>query len=348
MASIFSIGDSVTFINEKQNGIVIGFKSNSIVVVEIEDGFTLDVLSKEIVLIQAAQEKAMGVNNSSLDIVDKQVVINNTPEYSNYIDGNKITVLAIPEASAVLSGSIKLLLCNPSKGQIQGYLFEKRKDGLQRVANFSVEKNNQKELSEYSRDGLMNIDSFLIAYTWSEENSFTSSSKDFTIEYPGLLQNYPTLAAPYCFATSHDILAITDDNFEIDLDLLKDKFQIEGNKSVKSQKANAVKSRKDDMNLLRRYGLSGVNSIVDLHIEALIEYPEGYSSSELIRIQLNHFRSELDKAMVAKMHTIVFIHGVGNGKLKEAIHSELKELELKYRPADFSKYGIGATEVLLS
>ena len=106
--------------------------------------------------------------------------------------------------------------------------------------------------------------------------------------------------------------------------------------------------KKKEDNLLRKYGLSGVNSIVDLHIESLIEYPEGYLSSELIRIQLNHFRSELDKAMVAKMHTIVFIHGVGNGKLKEAIHSELKELELKYRPADFSKYGIGATEVLLS
>ena len=136
-------------------------------------------------------------------------------------------------------------------------------------------------------------------------------------------------------------------NEEIDLSGLKDKFQATTNVKISQPHQQKVAGSKDG-NYLRKYGLSSVNSEVDLHIESLIEFPEGYSNSELMRIQLNHFRSELDKALVARMSSIVFIHGVGNGVLKEAIEIELKEMNLNYRRADFSKYGIGATEVLIA
>ena len=349
MVSIFSIGDSVTFINEKQNGIVIGFKSNNIVVVEIEDGFTLDVLSKEIVLIQGAQEKAMGVSNPESKPFDKKEAISPAPAYATHIDQSAIVLLTVPEQSAVLTGKIKFMLVNPLNGQLQGACFEKQKNKLKRTAVFSLNTQQQTELFEYTREQLISFESLVISYVYSDTDTFSSGSKEITIEYPGLVQHFPTLVSPYCFACSHDVYKIFNSNEELELDLLKDKYNSAANQKTNPvSKPNQPKVKKQEGNLLRKYGLSGVNSIVDLHIESLIEYLDGYSNSEIIRIQLNHFRSELDKAMVAKMHSIVFIHGVGNGKLKDAIISELKELNFKYRPADFSKYGIGATEVLLS
>lgn len=348
MSSVFSIGDSVTFINEKQNGIVLGFKSNNIVIVEIEDGFTLDVLSKEIVVVKSSQQKAMGVANTENKPAEKQVAISPTPAFAAHVDQASIVLLTVPEQSAVLTGKIRFMLVNPLSGQLQGACFEKQKNKLKRIAVFSLESQQQTELFEYSRDQLMSFDSIVISYVYSDATMFSSGSKEINIEYPGLVQHFPQLVSPYCFACSHDVYRSTNTNEELELDLLKDKYNPATNqKSNSISKPNEIKARKQEGNLLRKYGLSGVNSIVDLHIESLIEYPEGYSNSELIRIQLNHFRSELDKAMVAKMHSIVFIHGVGNGKLKDAIISELKELNLKYRPGDFSKYGIGATEVLI-
>ena len=348
MSSVFSIGDSVTFINEKQNGIVLGFKANNIVVVEIEDGFTLDVLSREIVVVKSSQEKAMGVKPIDNKSVDKTATLSPTPDFSSHIDIPSVVLLALPEQSAVLTGKIKFLLVNPLRGQIQGACFEKQKNNLKRIAVFSLNTNQQSELFEFSREQLMSFDSLVVSYVYSDAAMFSSGSKEITIEYPGLVQHFPKLAAPFCFACSHEIYKTANSNEELELDFLKDKYSLSRDqKSNQVSKPHEAKAKKQEVNLLRKYGLSGVNSIVDLHIESLIEYPEGYSNSELIRIQLNHFRSELDKAMVSRMQTIVFIHGVGNGKLKDAIISELKELQLNYRPADFSKYGIGATEVLI-
>ena len=349
MSSVFSIGDSVTFVNEKQNGIVLGFKSNNIVIVEIEDGFTIDVLSKEIVVVKSAQQKAMGVVDSESKPTEKQVAISPAPAFADHVDPSSIVLLTVPEQSAVLTGKIKFMLVNPLNGLLQGAFFEKKKNKLKRIAIFALDSKQQSALFEYSREQLMLFDSLVVSYVYSDATMFSSSSKEFTIEYPGLVQNFPQLVSPYCFACSHDVYRTTNTNEELELDLLKDKYNpIAYQKSNTVSKPNETKAKKQEGNLLRKYGLSGVNSIVDLHIESLIEYPEGYSNSELIRIQLNHFRSELDKAMVAKMHSIVFIHGVGNGKLKDAVISELKELNLKHRPADFSKYGIGATEVLIA
>lgn len=348
MSSVFSIGDSVTFINEKQNGIVLGFKDNNIVIVEIEDGFTLDVLSKEIVVVKSSQQKAMGVANTESKPTEKQVTISPPPAFAAHIDQSSIVLLTVPEHSAVLTGKIRFILVNPLSGHLQGAYFEKQKNKLKRIGVFSLESQQQTELLEYSRDQLMLFDSIVISFVYSDAAMYSSGSKEITIEYPGLVQHFPQLVSPYCFACSHDVYRSTNTNEELELDLLKDKYNPAANqKSNSNSKPNEVKVKKQEGNLLRKYGLSGVNGIVDLHIESLIEYPEGYSSSEFIRIQLNHFRSELDKAMVAKMHSIVFIHGVGNGKLKDAIISELKELNLNYRPGDFSKYGIGATEVII-
>jgi hypothetical protein len=348
MSSVFSIGDSVTFINEKQNGIVLGFKSNNIVIVEIEDGFTLDVLSREIVVVKSSQEKAMGVSTSESKPIDKKEAISPVPAFATHIDQSSVVLLTVPEQSAVLTGKIKFMLVNPLSGQLQGACFEKQKNKLKRVAVFALDSQQQTELFEYTREQLMSFDSIVISYVYSDATMFSSGSKEITIEYPGLVQHFPQLVSPYCFACSHDVYRSTNTNEDLELDLLKDKYNPAANQKTNPvSKPNEAKVKKQEGNLLRKYGLSGVNSIVDLHIESLIEYPEGYSNSELIRIQLNHFRSELDKAMVAKMHSIVFIHGVGNGKLKDAIISELKELNLKYRPGDFSKYGIGATEVLI-
>jgi hypothetical protein len=347
MSSLFSIGDSVTFINEKQNGRVLGFKANNIVVVEIEDGFTLDVLSKEIVVVKSSQEKAMGISTSESKPHDKKDAISPAPAFASHIEQPAVVLLTIPEQSAVLTGKIKFMLVNALNGQLQGVCFEKQKNKLKRIAVFSIDSQQQTELFEYTREQLMSFDSLVISYVYSDAAMFSSGSKEITIEYPGLVQHFPKLVSPYCFASSHEVYKNVNTNEELELDLLKDKYNPANQKSNQTSKPNEAKIKKQEGNLLRKYGLSGVNSIVDLHIESLIEYPEGYSNSELIRIQLNHFRSELDKAMVAKMHSIVFIHGVGNGKLKDAIISELKELNFKYRPADFSKYGIGATEVLI-
>ena len=57
----------------------------------------------------------------------------------------------------------------------------------------------------------------------------------------------------------------------------------------------------------------------------------------------------MKQAIDNKAYRIVFIHGVGNGVLKQEIHKKLKSTYAKYffQDASFQEYGYGATMVIL-
>ena len=88
---------------------------------------------------------------------------------------------------------------------------------------------------------------------------------------------------------------------------------------------------------------------VDLHIEALLDNIEGLSPSVLLNTQLTEFRIMMDRNIRKKGQRIVFIHGKGDGVLREAL---IKELTHRYRTctyedAPFQRYGHGATMVTI-
>lgn len=90
-------------------------------------------------------------------------------------------------------------------------------------------------------------------------------------------------------------------------------------------------------------------SEIDLHIEQLVEDHAHRSKTEILKIQMDHFKKALDAAIVHKMTNIVFIHGVGNGTLKMELQKHLsKHKQVKtFMDARKEKFGYGATEAIL-
>ncbi|MDR3693605.1 Smr/MutS family protein [Mucilaginibacter sp.] len=88
---------------------------------------------------------------------------------------------------------------------------------------------------------------------------------------------------------------------------------------------------------------------VDLHIEKLRNDYQFINSSEILKIQLEHFHKSLDAAIVHQLHEIVFIHGAGNGTLRNEIHKILgKHPKVQtFMDAQKEKFGYGATKVIL-
>ncbi|KAA3438382.1 Smr/MutS family protein [Rufibacter hautae] len=93
------------------------------------------------------------------------------------------------------------------------------------------------------------------------------------------------------------------------------------------------------------------NHEVDLHIEKLLpnQDPKQMSNSEILRHQISVFQDNLDRALAANMHEIIFIHGTGNGVLKKEIQKVLsRNPHIKfYEDARKEKFGYGATRVQL-
>jgi dsDNA-specific endonuclease/ATPase MutS2 len=88
---------------------------------------------------------------------------------------------------------------------------------------------------------------------------------------------------------------------------------------------------------------------VDLHIEELIDIVNGLSNREILDIQMDKFQREMELAIKNRVKRVVFIHGVGNGVLKQEIAKRLssKYARFQFQDASFKEYGFGATMVIL-
>jgi hypothetical protein len=88
-------------------------------------------------------------------------------------------------------------------------------------------------------------------------------------------------------------------------------------------------------------------SVVDLHIEKIMDRHSHLTNAEIIHFQLSEFEKWFELAQLNHLPSMVIIHGVGTGKLKNEIHDLLKVKKGVKRfinqYSDF--YGYGATEV---
>jgi hypothetical protein len=86
---------------------------------------------------------------------------------------------------------------------------------------------------------------------------------------------------------------------------------------------------------------------VDLHASALLETTAGMDNTSILKYQLDKFNEAMLSALSKRGTRIVFIHGKGDGVLRKAILTELKNKYsgCKWQDASFKEYGYGATMV---
>ena len=88
-------------------------------------------------------------------------------------------------------------------------------------------------------------------------------------------------------------------------------------------------------------------SVVDLHIEKLSDDWKHLRNHEIMALQLRTFEKYYDLAIAHRQPTLIVIHGVGEGVLRNEIHDilrlkrEVKSFINQYHPS----FGYGATEI---
>jgi dsDNA-specific endonuclease/ATPase MutS2 len=88
---------------------------------------------------------------------------------------------------------------------------------------------------------------------------------------------------------------------------------------------------------------------IDLHINELLDNSAGLSNSQILEIQKEKVESEMKLAIQSGVKKIIFIHGLGQGVLKQEVINLLKTKYKKYyfQDASFKEYGYGATMIIL-
>jgi hypothetical protein len=85
---------------------------------------------------------------------------------------------------------------------------------------------------------------------------------------------------------------------------------------------------------------------VDLHIEKLVPNKTGLSNYDILNIQMDTAKRQMDFAIRNRIPKLVLIHGVGEGVLKSELEFLLNRYEnITVKEANYQKYGQGAMEV---
>lgn len=328
------IGDKVRFLNEVGGGIVSGFKNKEIVLVEDEDGFEIPILITECVVIKSSDGPALTTTPSNEPIVQQQAAVSVT-EFKDK-KGFEAYIGLVPEfEDAPLQGKIELYLINDSNYYFY-YLCEESSNNGKALADGLLHPNTHQPLGTYSAQELGEINKMnvrLLPFMRGKAyNHLHSIEKLVAFNAVKLSKSKSYVSTPLLSFNAH-LMPLHKDMVEESIKELGEK-EIGKHQSTKSR----LKSPKKVSDLVE----------VDLHIEALLDDFYGMSKGEILALQISKFEDTLAEYKERKGQRIVFIHGVGNGRLKTDIRNSLqRKFKLDFQDASFREYGYGATMVII-
>nr|WP_298928077.1 Smr/MutS family protein [uncultured Allomuricauda sp.] len=148
------------------------------------------------------------------------------------------------------------------------------------------------------------------------------------------------------------ITVITSEGFLLEY-TSKELVKIEDDISVTNfEAAQSIKekghAKKKHIRILKPKERNAPKMEVDLHINQLVKSTKGLNNFDMLNLQLETAKRQLHFAMDKRIQKVVFIHGVGEGVLKEELYYLFRKYEnIKFYDADYQKYGLGATEVYI-
>lgn len=137
--------------------------------------------------------------------------------------------------------------------------------------------------------------------------------------------------------------------FELELrQALKDKYSTDVLSGSGKRQKIKIKAMQHEEDSLVRETAFGVLE-VDLHANQLLLTTKGMGNTDILLYQLSKFNEVMRQYHRKKGTQLVFIHGKGEGVLRNAL---LHELRTKYpqcywQDAPFHRYGFGATKVTI-
>ena len=149
-------------------------------------------------------------------------------------------------------------------------------------------------------------------------------------------------------AKAKQITIITTDEIEITYEerelILNQKFKVA--QVVPKEEPVATRSKRRIQSRKKAAFIAPVE--FDLHIHHLTDNQRGMDNYDMLNLQIDTARDKIEWAQRNNIPKLVFIHGVGEGVLKQELDFLLDRYPgLKFYDADFQKYGKGATEVYL-
>jgi hypothetical protein len=346
------IGDRVRFLNDTGGGRVTAILSKDLVHVETKDGFEIPTYIKNLVIVNSEDSKAKATVKGT-GLAPGQLQKNDTfyteKEKSksfkeqNQIKGNdfpEFIFAALPEMPGnPPEGKIILYLINDCNYTLIYHFATKLVDKYSTLDAGILEPNTKVELETIHPKLMGNLPEYCFQLLFFKQQSSQMEEpvqKEIHLSPVKFFKSSSFVKNNY-FKTPALLVKLADHPLKAELDKLTDKDFHQITIVKEPKKSISPESPKSDL------------VEVDLHIHQLIDDFRGMSNADMLKMQLDTFRKEMDNAIASGTKKIVFIHGVGDGVLKNEIRRELQRKYSKYpfQDASFREYGFGATMAVL-
>ncbi|HOI26971.1 MAG TPA: DUF2027 domain-containing protein [Paludibacteraceae bacterium] len=346
------VGDRVRFLNSIGGGTITKIINKELVEVEDEDGFGIPTLIRECVVVETEntihnQEKP---KQEAKQKKIEQIIIE--PQKESYKpeeetkEGEKINVLLayVPiDIKALSSTSYECYLVNDSNY----YLAYNIASGNGRVA-FSraagfIQPNTKIFVEELKKEQLNDLEELNIQLMALKQAKTYTIKPTYDVE---LKINATKFYKLHSF-TENDFF---DENALL-FQLVKDDIAKGDEEINENELAKVINMKETKLAARISKKSNNVPDIieVDLHINQLIDNLNGLSNADMINYQLDKFNEIMKENEKRKGQKIVFIHGKGDGVLRNEIVKQLKSKYPNYyfQDASFREYGFGATMVTI-
>lgn len=356
----FKIGDKVNFLSSVGGGKITKIIDSRMVMVEVEDGFELPTLVTDLVLDyrsrpqQTQQQKV--VDNVQKEIQAKQLVEQEQAEaarkgglrrFAKDSEKEGVYLAFVPhEQQWLLTGPMDVVLVNNTPFEMLYTFTIKETEMFANVDYGQIDKFEKVVVETISRDDLeywLNGVVQAIFTAETSDNVLLPLNAPFSLRPGRFFKDGSYLmsgilgekAVVICLS---ELIALKSGDGDFT------KIMKEGIGSQSVAKDLVKKSAPID-----KHRTAPGEATVDLHIGELVDNILGLSSHDMFNIQKDYFKKMLDSAIVSEYTKVTFIHGVGNGVLKNYIIDELKNYQnTENRMASVAKFGVGAIDVIIT
>ncbi len=319
-----NIGDKVRLLHGREEGIVVGFRDNNLVEVEIEDGFRIPVLRSEVVVVAAEEEvrfrRDAPASQKTPETRTGREVFSQTGIYFAFLPLNDV--------------NYALYLINNTDFDLPFTLGEVRNESYQGVQGGTLKRKTSVKVTELSTQNFEKWPQYVLQLLFFREG--TGSLREPVTRKVRFRAN--TL-----FKNKTKAPLLNKDAYLMQLDQEATAAEINPERITETIRNNAVKAS------IAAPAVPKPAAEVDLHIEHLTNNYAQLSSPEIVALQLKTFETAVENAVANGMTEITFIHGVGSGTLRNELHRRLsKHPHVKFfEDARKEKFGYGATKVTL-
>lgn len=353
------IGDTVRYLNAVGGGKVVRI-ADGIAYVD-EDGFETPVMLRECVVVtpskfEAALPKAAVAAAKEEQPAKKETAPTQLPVVETKTGNVLNLVLGFEPVNikALSQSSFEAYIVNDSNYYIYVAVSSKSDDAYEWTLRYDglIEPNIQEFAFELETAELARFDRMAVQYiAFKRERGFElkpAGSIEFNVDTT-------KFAKLHCFRQSPYF-----DNPVIAFDIaVKDKAPAPMPELDARQLAEGIRSKKRDVAAQERHTANAAKSKpaqrrsdiieVDLHAAELLDSTAGLSPADILNVQIDRFTEVMLANQNRPGQRIVFIHGKGEGILRQAI---MKELTHRFKghdvqDASFREYGFGATQVTI-